>query len=184
MADREETELIAELKKLGRLLDSDTETVPEKPEETTGGFSPETAPASDSVGGHPAEPPQENPSLETVDMFDSGTVTASSHMPPAHTLTGTETLPEEPQSPETDAPARAQPDVLRPDPPQPGPATSQPASSDVGLDPDTIDELCVELVNLVVKTLSHRSGETLDETLRDKLHAEMGHQLRNWLIRD
>ena len=180
MADREETELIAELKKLGRLLDSDTETVPETP----GGLSPETATASDSVGGRPAEPPQENPSLETVDMFDSGTVTASSHPPPAHTLTGTETLPEEPQSPETDAPARAQPDVLRPEPPQPGPATSQPASSDVGLDPDTIDELCVELVNLVVKTLSHRSGETLDETLRDKLHAEMGHQLRNWLIRD
>ena len=77
-----------------------------------------------------------------------------------------------------------QSDILRPEPPQPGPATPQPDGSDPGLDPDTIDELCVELVNLVVKTLSHRSGETLDETLRDKLHAEMGSQLKNWLIRD
>lgn len=184
MADREETELIAELKKLGRLLDSDTETVPEMSEETTGELPPETAPTSDPAGGRPAEPPEENPSLETVDMFDSGTVTASSHTPSVHTLVSTEKLPEEPQSTETDAPARVQPDILRPEPPQPGPATPQPAGSDPGLDPDTIDELCVELVNLVVKTLSHRSGETLDETLRDKLHAEMGSQLRNWLIRD
>ena len=179
MAGQEKTELIAELKKLGKLLDPDLETDEDPPQNATAATSSESI----SAGLSP-EPPAEPSSLQTVDMFDSETVTPSKQPPLALSPLDTETVPDGSRSTVIDD----QPDPVleeqQEEPSTPKGKIPQPTGHDPQLNPDTIDELSGELVNIIEKTLSHRSGEPLDESLRDKLHAEVGNHLKNWLIKD
>ena len=49
---------------------------------------------------------------------------------------------------------------------------------------ESIAELSRELIDTVEKTISHRSGEPLDEALREKLLSDVSQQLSAWLESD
>ncbi|MED5408807.1 MAG: hypothetical protein VYD25_13750 [Pseudomonadota bacterium] len=179
MADQEKTELIAELKKLGKLLDPDLEADEDPSRSATATTSLESIPAELSP-----EPPAGPSSLQTVDMFDSETATPSNQPLPALSPLNTETVPDGPQSTVMDDQLDPVLEEQQEEPSTPEGKTPQLTGHDPELNPDTIDELSGELVNIIEKTLSHRSGESLDESLRDKLHAKVGNHLKNWLIKD
>ena len=49
---------------------------------------------------------------------------------------------------------------------------------------ESIAELSRELIDTVEKTISRRSGEPLDEALREKLLSDVSQQLSAWLEND
>jgi len=57
-------------------------------------------------------------------------------------------------------------------------------SPDAGMSRESIAELSRELIDTVEKTISRRSGEPLDEALREKLLSDVSQQLSAWLERD
>ena len=179
--DREE-ELIRELKELGRLLDPETEAVQD--ETTTSDqtqldadeiqtTSELTAPVFDTT--------EDLESPETVDMFSTESLIddpAMTSNPEPETaglshdaLTGTEPPPP----------------MARPREQSPSPISQVPVSTpspDAGMSRESIAELSRELIDTVEKTISHRSGESLDEALREKLLSDVSQQLSAWLERD
>ena len=178
----QEKELIRELKELGRLLDPETETAQD--EATT---SDQTQLDTDEIQttSELAAPvfdlTEDLDSPETVDMFSTESLVDDpamiSHSEPEtaellhDALTGTESPPpmdkarEQPSSPISQAP------VSTPSP-------------DTGMSRESIAELSRELIDTVEKTISRRSGEPLDEALREKLLSDVSQQLSAWLESD
>jgi hypothetical protein len=176
----QENELIRELKELGRLLGPETETAQDEAT-TSDQIQPDTdgiqaitelvAPVSD------ADEDMDSP--ETVDMFSNESlvddlamaskseIAESSH----DALTCTEPSPprdrasQQPSSPIAQVPASA-------------------ASLEAGMSRESIAELSRELIDTVEKTISRRSGEPLDEALREKLLSDVSQQLSAWLEND
>ena len=179
----QQNELIRELKELGRLLDPETEAVQD---ETT--TSDQTQPDADEIQTTSEltapvfDTTEDLESPETVDMFSTESLIddpAMTSNPEPETielshdaLSGTEPLPPTHR-------AREQ---------SPSPISQVPVSStspsDAGMSRESIAELSRELIDTVEKTISRRSGEPLDEALREKLLSDVSQQLSAWLESD
>ena len=175
-------ELIRELKELGRLLDPETETAQD--EATTSDqtqLDTDEIQTTSELAAPVLDPTEDLDSPETVDMFSTESLvdepaTISNSEPETaelldDALTGTDSLPsmerarEQPSSPKSQAP------VSTPSP-------------DAGMSRESIAELSRELIDTVEKTISRRSGEPLDEALREKLLSDVSQQLSAWLESD
>ena len=178
----QEKELIRELKELGRLLDPETETAQD--EATTSDqtqLDTDEIQTTSELAAPVFDPTEDLDSPETVDMFSTESLVDEpamiSHSEPEtaelldDALTGTESPPpmdrarEQPSSPISQAP------VSTPSP-------------DAGMSRESIAELSRELIETVEKTISRRSGEPLDEALREKLLSDVSQQLSAWLESD
>ena len=178
----QDKELISELKELGRLLDRDTETAQDE-----AAISDQTQPDTDEIqptselAAPVFEQTEDVDSPETVDMFSTESLvddpTLTSYLEPEATelphdaLSGTESLPPRHT-------AHEQPPV-----PRPKVSVSTPPF-DAGMSRESIAELSRELIQTVEKTISRRSGEPLDEALREKLLSDVSQQLSAWLESD
>ncbi len=179
--DREK-ELLRELKELGRLLDPETETAQD--EATT---SDQTQLDTDEIqtpselAAPVLDPTEDSDSPETVDMFSTESLVddpaLTNNQEPETTelshdaLSGTEPLPPTHR-------AREQ---------SPSPISQVPVStspSDAGMRRESITELSHELIDTVEKTISRRSGEPLDEALRETLLSDVSQRLSAWLEND
>ena len=174
-------ELIRELKELGRLLDPETETTQD---ETT--TSDQTQPDADEIQTTSEltapvfDTTEDLESPETVDMFSTESLVDDPAMTsnPAETaesshdaLTGTDFPPPMDRAQEQSPSPISQVPVSTPSP-------------DAGMSRESIAELSRELIDTVEKTISRRSGEPLDEALREKLLSDVSQQLSAWLERD
>jgi len=175
-------ELIRELKELGRLLDPETETAQD---ETT--TSDQTHPDADEIQTTSEltapvfDTTEDLESPETVDMFSTESLVddpAMTSNPEPETaelshgaLTGTESPPPMDRAQEQSPSPISQVPVSTPSP-------------DAGMSRESIAELSRELIDTVEKTISRRSGEPLDEALREKLLSDVSQQLSAWLERD
>ena len=175
----QQKELIRELKELGQLLDRETETGQDEV-----AISNEAQPDNDEIqttsefAAPGFNPTDDVSSPETVDMFrteslvDDSALTNSQEIGTTElshdALTGTEPPPpmetarEQPSSPISQTPAST-------------------LSPDGGMSRESIAELSRELIDTVEKTISRRSGEPLDEALREKLLSDVSQQLSAWL---
>ena len=178
----QQNELIHELKELGRLLDQKTKTAQDEAVKSNQ-TQPDTAEiqTTSKLTGPVFDPTGDVDSPETVDMFSTESLvdepaTISNSEPETaelldDALTGTESPPpmertrEQPSSPLSQAP------VSTPSP-------------DAGMSRESIAELSRELIETVEKTISRRSGEPLDEALREKLLSDVSQQLSAWLESD
>ena len=175
----QEKELIRELKELGRLLDP--ETKPVQDEATT---SSQTQSDTDEIqtttelAAPVFRPTEDLDTPETVDMFSTESLVhdpaMTSNLEPEaaesshEALTGIEPPPPMDKAREQSSPPLSQ-----------NPASTP--SLDVGMSRESIAELSRELINTVEKTISRRSGESLDEALREKLLSDVSQQLSAWL---
>jgi len=178
----QQNELIRELKELGRLLDQEMETTPDEATISTQA-QPDTAeiqPTSE-LPAPLLDPTKDVDSPETVDMFSTESlvddpVLINDPEPETKelsqaTLSGTESLSpmhgtsEQSPSPESEISVSSPP-------------------SDTGMSRESIAELSHELIDTVEKTISHRSGEPLDEVLREKLLSDVSQQLSAWFESD
>ena len=175
-------ELIRELKELGRLLDPETETTQD---ETT--TSDQTHPDADEI---------QTTSELTAPVFDT---TEDLESPETVDMFSTESLVDDPAMTSNPEPETAElsDDALtgiESPPPMdgaqeqsPSPISQVPVSTpspDAGMSRESIAELSRELIDTVEKTISRRSGEPLDEALREKLLSDVSQQLSAWLERD
>ena len=175
-------ELIRELKELGRLLDPETETAQD---ETT--TSDQTQPDADEIQTTSEltapvfDTTEDLESPETVDMFSTESLIDDPAM----------TSNPEPETVELSHDAltgiESPPPMDRAQEQSPSPISQVPVStpsSDAGMSRESIAELSRELIDTVEKTISRRSGEPLDEALREKLLSDVSQQLSAWLERD
>ena len=175
----QEKELIRELKELGRLLEP--ETKPAQGEATT---SSQTQSDTDEIQTTTElavpvfRPTEDLDTPETVDMFSTESLVddpamTSNPEPEAvesshNALTGIEPSPPMDKAREQSSPPLSQ-----------NPASTP--SLHVGMSRESIAELSRELIDTVEKTISRRSGESLDEALREKLLSDVSQQLSAWL---
>ena len=175
-------ELIRELKELGRLLDPETKTVQD---ETT--TSDQTQPDADEI---------QTTSELTAPVFDT---TEDLESPETVDMFSTESLIDDPAMTSNPEPETAglshdaligtesPPPMARPQEQSPSHISQVPVSTpspDAGMSREAIAELSRELIDTVEKTISRRSGEPLDEALREKLLSDVSQQLSAWLERE
>ena len=178
----QQKELIRELKELGQLLDREKETTQDEAaiSNQTQRDTAELQTTSD-LAAPVFDPTEDVDSPETVDMFNTESLVDEpaliSNSEPETTeslddaLTGTESPPpmertrEQPSSPISQAPVST-------------------LSPDVGMSRESIAELSRELIDTVEKTISRRSGEPLDEALREILLSDVSQRLSAWLEND
>ena len=175
-------ELIRELKELGRLLDRETETAQnEAPISNQTQLDTAELQTTSELAAPVFDPTEDVDSPETVDMFSTESLvddpTSTSNTEPetaelSHdVLTGTEFLPPMHRTREQSPSPISQIPVSAPSP-------------DAGMSRESIAELSRELIDTVEKTISRRSGEPLDEALREKLLSDVSQQLSAWLESD
>ena len=178
----QEKELIRELKELGRLLDPETETAQD--EATTSDqtqLDTDEIQTTSELAAPVFDPTEDLDSPETVDMFsteslvDDPAITSNSDPETAEllhdALSGTEPPPPMDRAREQSSSPISQAPVSTPSP-------------DAGMSRESIAELSRELIETVEKTISRRSGEPLDEALREKLLSDVSQQLSAWLESD
>ena len=172
-------ELIRELKELGRLLDRETETAQnEAPISNQAQPDTKEIQTASKLAAPAFDPIEDVDSPETVDMFSTESLVddpALTNYPESeatelshNALTGTESLPS----------------MYRAHEHSPSPISQTPVSTpsaDGGMSRESIAELSRELIDTVEKTIFHRSGEPLDEALREKLLSDVSQQLSAWL---
>ncbi len=175
----QQKELIRELKELGRLLDGKPETVQDQT-----AISNQTQPGTDEnqttseLAAPVFDPTEDVDSPETVDMFSTESLIDD----PALTISP------EPETTEflhdvlTDAESLQPMYRAREQSPSHIPVSTPPPVA--GMSRESIAELSRELIDTVEKTISHRSGEPLDEALREKLLSDVSQQLSAWLESD
>ena len=178
----QQKELISELKKLGRLLDGKSETVRD---ETA--ISNQTQPGTDEhqttseLAAPVFDPTEDVDSPETVDMFSTESLIddpALTINPEPETTEFSHDVLTDTESLQTIYKVRKQ---------SPSPVSHIPVStppSVTGMSRESIAELSRELIDTVEKTISRRSGEPLDEALREKLLSDVSQQLSAWLESD
>ena len=175
----QEKELIRELKELGRLLEP--ETKPAQGEATT---SSQTQSDTDEIQTTTElavpvfDTTEDLESPETVDMFSTESLVDDPAM----------TSNPEPETAELSHDAltdtESPPPMDRAQEQSPSPISQVPVSTlspDAGMSRESIAELSRELINTVENTISRRSGEPLDEALREKLLSDVSQQLSAWL---
>ncbi len=178
----QQNELIRELKELGRLLDRKPGTAQDEAA-ISNQTQLDTAElqTTSELAAPVFDPTEDVDSPETVDMFSTESLVddpALTNNPEPETtelshdaLSGTEPLPPTHR-------AREQ---------SPSPISQVPVStspSDAGMSRESITELSHELIDTVEKTISRRSGEPLDEALRETLLSDVSQRLSAWLEND
>ena len=178
----QQNDLIRELIELRRLLDRETQATQDEAE-ISNQTQPDTAEmrTTSELVEPVFDPIDDVDSPETVDMFSTESLVndpALTNDPKPETielsrdaLPGTDSLPPKHRTREQ----------------SPSPISSIPVStppSDGGMSRESIDELSHEIIDTVEKTISRRSGEPLDEALREKLLSDVSQQLSAWLESD